>query len=73
MRSIHLLLTTDIGDLCCAAYEAGNWAEFISIKEGCNVSTWNAFLALASVRPWRQDFAQRYPMAAPWRVVSTAL
>ena len=73
MRTIRLLFTTDIGDLLTAAYEAGNWAEFIAIREGSKVSTWNAFLALAHVRPWRRDFTARYYESAPWRVVRSAL
>lgn len=73
MNTIRLLLTTDIGDLLTAAYEAGEWANFINIREGSNVNTWSAFLALAHVRPWRRDFKKRYPGSAEWRVVSTAI
>lgn len=73
MRTISLLLTTDIGDLLTAAYEAGEWANFINIREGSNVSTWSAFLALAHVRPWRRDFTERYYESAPWRAVSSAI
>jgi len=73
MQTIKLLLTSDIGDLCCAAYEARSWAEFISAREGYDINPWKAFLALAYVRPWRGDFHTRYPMAAPWRVVRSVL
>ena len=73
MNTLKLLLTADIGDLCCAAYEARDWAEFISAREGYDVSAWNAFLALAYVRPWRRDFDARYPQSAPWRVVRNAM
>ncbi len=73
MRTIKLLLTTDIGDLLTAAYEAGEWANFISIREGSNVNAWNAFIALAHVRPWRRDFSARYYEAAPWRAVRAAM
>lgn len=73
MRTLHLLLTTCIGDLLTAAHEAHDWAEYITIREGCKVSTWNAFLALASVKPWSREFTERYPKAAPWRVVRSAI
>lgn len=73
MQALRLILTSDIGDLCCAAYEAREWANYIATREGCAVSPWNAFLALACVRPWRRDFHDRYPAAAPWRVVRSAL
>lgn len=69
MLTTKLLLTAKLGDLARAASQAGEFAEWISANDGVDVSAWQSFLALLSVRPWASDFDARYPAASPWRVV----
>lgn len=66
---LKLVLTSHIADIWKAATEAPSFAEWISHREGYQVSLLGTFHALLLVRPWDTVGVE----SAPWRVIRSAM
>ena len=65
----RLTLTSDVADVWKAATQCFEFAEYISQRDGFDISVLGSYHALLTVRPW----ATLDVRSAPWRAIRATM